>query len=71
MEREILMETKECMEELEEKLWEVVNIMQLFKDAVKTGEEDVFISRSVSTMERMVKSVCENDIPKLKELLAK
>ena len=65
------METKECMEELEEKLWEVVNIMQLFKDAVKTGEEDVFISRSVSTMERMVKSVCENDIPKLKELLAK
>lgn len=65
------METKECMEELEEKLWEVVNIMQLFKDAVKTGEEDVYISRSVSTMERMVKSVCENDIPKLKELLAK
>ena len=65
------METKECMEELEEKLWEVVNIMQLFKDVVKTGEEDVYISRSVSTMERMVKSVCENDIPKLKELLAK
>ncbi len=65
------METKECMEELEEKLWEVVNIMQLFKDAVKTGEEDVYIQRSISTMERMVKSVCENDIPKLKELLAK
>ena len=65
------METKECMEELEEKLWEVVNIMQLFKDAVKTGEEDVYIQRSISTVERMVKSVCENDIPKLRELLAK
>ena len=65
------METKECMEELEEKLWEVVNIMQLFKDAVKTGEEDVYIRRSISTMERMVKSVCENDIPKLKEMLTK
>lgn len=65
------METKECMEELEEKLWEVVNIMQLVKETVKIGQEDVYIIRSISAMERMVKSVCENDIAKLKELLAK
>ena len=65
------METKECMEELEEKLWEVVNIMQLVKETVKTGQEDVYITRSISTLERMTKSVCENDIAKLKELLAK
>lgn len=65
------METKECMEEMEEKLWEVLTVMQLFKDAVKTGNEDVYISRSINTMERMVKSICESDIPKLKEMLTK
>lgn len=65
------METKERMEELEEKLWEVVNIMQLVKETVKTGQEDVYIIRSISAMEWMVKSVCENDIPKLKEMLTK
>lgn len=65
------METEECMEELEEKLWEVVNIMQLVKETVKTGQEDVYIIRSISAMERMVKSVCENDIPKINEMLTK
>ena len=63
------MEVKECVEEMEEKLWEVLNIMQLFKEAVTAGNEDVYIQRGISTLERMVKSICEDDICKLKEIL--
>lgn len=60
----------ECMEELEEKLWELLNITQMFKDVVKEGQEDIYILRSVSMIERVLKTVCEEDIVKLKELLA-
>ncbi len=64
------MEVNECVEELEEKLWELLNMTQLFKDVVKEGQEDIYILRTVSMIERVLKSVCEGDIAKLKELLA-
>ena len=64
------MEVNECVEELEEKLWELLNMTQLFKDVVKEGQEDIYILRTVSMIERVLKSVCEEDIAKLKELLA-
>lgn len=64
------MEVNEYMEELEEKLWELLNMTQLFKDIVKEGQEDIYILRTVSMIERVLKSVCEEDIVKLKELLA-
>lgn len=63
------MEVKEYVEEIEEELWEVLNITQLFKDAVKEGQEDVYILRSIGTIERLLKAVCKEDLAKLKELL--
>lgn len=64
------MEVNEYMEELEEKLWELLNITQIFKDVVKEGQEDIYILRTVSMIERVLKSVCEEDIAKLKKMLA-
>lgn len=64
------MEVNECMEELEEKLWELLNMTQIFKDVVKEGQEDIYILRSVGMIERVLKTVCEEDIARLKELLA-
>ena len=60
------MEIKENIEAVEEALKETINIVQIFKDAVEKGEEDTYIVRGISTIEKMLRSICDNEIVKLK-----
>lgn len=62
-------ELKANIQKLEENLWEIHNLTQLIKDTVIESQEDIYIQRSVSTIEKLVKSVCENDLAKIKQLI--
>lgn len=62
-------ELKANIQKLEENLWEIHNLTQLIKDTVIESQEDIYIQRSVSTIEKLVKSVCENDLVKIKQLI--
>lgn len=60
------MELKERIEELEGAVRETVNIVQLLRDAVERTEESVYIARGLATIEKMLKSICDNEIAVLK-----
>lgn len=61
------MEIKENIEAIDEALRETINIVQLFYDAVEKGEEAIYIVRSISTIEKMLHSICDNEIAQLKK----
>lgn len=61
----------ECIEELEESLHEVINIVQLFESTVESGEEPAYIQRSIHTIEKMLKTICDTDIQRLKATMPK
>lgn len=61
----------ECIEELKESLHEVINIVQLFESTVESGEEPVYIQRSIHTIEKMLKAICDTEIERLKATVTK
>lgn len=61
------MEIKENIEVVDEALKETINIVQLFRDVAEKGEEAVYIIRSISTIEKMLRSICDNEIAELKK----
>lgn len=61
------MEIKENIEAIEEAMKETINIVQLFRDVAEKGEEDTYIIRSISTIEKMLRSICDNEIAQLKK----
>lgn len=63
------MDAIEKLEEVEETLAEIMTIAQLVKEIVTESEENDYIRRSLSTIEKMVRSVCEKDMQELKKLI--
>ncbi|MBR5565346.1 MAG: hypothetical protein IKW08_04175 [Roseburia sp.] len=61
------MEIKENIYAVEEAMKETINIVQLFRDVAEKGEEDTYIIRSISTIEKMLHSICDNEIAELKK----
>lgn len=61
----------ECIEELEESLHETINIIQILGNMVESGEEPAYIQRSIHTIEKMLKSICDTDIQRLKATATK
>lgn len=64
-----VMDVTEKIEEIEESLAEIMNVAQLTREIVTESGENDYIRRSLSTIEKMVRSVCENDLQELKELI--
>lgn len=62
---------KESVEAIEESLQEVINVVQLFGDAVESGDEALYIQRSIHTIEKMLKAICDTDIQRLKATVIK
>lgn len=56
----------DCIQELEESLLETINIIQLLETTVEDGEEPLYIQRSIHTIEKMLKAVCDKEIERLK-----
>lgn len=63
------MNVTDKLEEMEESLAEIMTVAQLTKEAVMENEENDYIRRSLSTIEKMVRSVCEKDMQELKKLI--
>lgn len=61
----------ECIEELEESLHETINIIQILGNTVESGEEPAYIRRSIHTIEKMLKTICDMDIQRLKATVNK
>lgn len=59
----------ECIIVLEEALKETINIVQLFGDVAESGDEAVYIQRSIHTIEKMLKAICDTDLERLKKAL--
>ncbi len=63
------MDVTDKLEEMEESLAEIMTVAQLTKEVVMENEENDYIRRSLSTIEKMVRSVCEKDMQELKKLI--
>lgn len=63
------MDVTDKLEEMEETLAEIMTVAQLTKEVVMENEENDYIRRSLSTIEKMVRSVCEKDMQELKKLI--
>lgn len=63
------MNVTDKLEEMEESLAEIMTVAQLTKEVVMENEENDYIRRSLSTIEKMVRSVCEKDMQELKKLI--
>lgn len=61
----------ESIEELEESLLETINIIQLLETTVEDVEEPLYIQRSIHTIEKMLKAICDTDIQRLKTAVTK
>lgn len=61
----------ECIEELEESLHETINIIQILGNTVESGDEPAYIQRSIHTIEKMLKAICDTDIQRLKATVTK
>ena len=65
----VSMDVTDKLEEMEETLAEIMTVAQLTKEVVMENEENDYIRRSLSTIEKMVRSVCEKDMQELKKLI--
>lgn len=65
----VAMNVTDKLEEMEESLAEIMTVAQLTKEVVMENEENDYIRRSLSTIEKMVRSVCEKDMQELKKLI--
>ena len=63
------MNVTDKLEEMEESLAEIMTVAQLTKEVVMENEENDYIRRSLSTIEKMVRAVCEKDMQELKKLI--
>lgn len=63
------MNVTDKLEEMEETLAEIMTVAQLTKEVVMENEENDYIRRSLSTIEKMVRLVCEKDMQELKKLI--
>ena len=60
------MELKENIETLEYSIKEILNIARLLGDTVEREEESEYIIMGMNTIQKMLKSLCEKEIAKLK-----
>lgn len=56
----------EAIEEITEKMRDIRNVVQLLEISLKSNEDDGHIVRSVGVIDKMLASVVENDMPRLR-----